>query len=388
VSLERDVALGGHLLTGGARSPHRSPPSRHLARCDSEMSLQSTSLLRLVIAIAIFCAMAVGNAADSFGQTSVWSGSASRGAMRYRGPLLSIEIGTQPAPPAWHYQRVPPTTAQSLRAQERYYYDLDRMHRYQTREERYASDFRDRYSTGDPFYHTYRGSYPRGSIEPVFPPSYPHYGRPVIAPETRMPSPPVAGLAYSRSDAGRRSVFADADVPDLLRAAANRLTASLSRMRDGKVWLDQLQPQRIVAAIDQAEFPGVLADLVSRYNGVVNSPRLVLVAEANGFRDTHQLLAQYVQLQSRFPGAEYSSPLESVYGVPEGAMEVDINHRSETRFKQRSEPAFEPSLELNRPEVSASASESTEPVSSVVPRSLPANIQWLPTPRGEPDRGQ
>jgi len=351
------------------------------------MSLPSTFRLRLVIAVAFFCALAVGDAAESHGQYSVWSGSASRGAVRYRGPLLSIEIGTQPETPPWHYQRVAPTTAQSIRAQERYYYDLDRMHRYQTREERYANDFRDRYSTGDAFYHSYRGTQTRGSIEPVFPPSYPHYGRPVITPET---SQPIAGLAYSRSDAGRRSVFADADVPDLLRAAANRLTTSLSRMRDGRVWLEQLQPQRIVAAIDQAEFPGVLVDLVAHYNGVANSPRLVLVAEANGFRDTHQLLAQYVQLQSRFPGTEYSTPLESVYGVPEETMDGQFDHRNESTLERRAKPVVDQSLELNRPELSgtASQSQSREPVSNVGPRSLPANMQWLPTPRGEPDRGQ
>ena len=39
------------------------------------------------------------------------------------------------------------------RERERYYHDLNRMHGYRTREQRYAEDFRDRYSSGDPFYY-------------------------------------------------------------------------------------------------------------------------------------------------------------------------------------------------------------------------------------------
>jgi hypothetical protein len=243
------------------------------------------------------------------------------------------------------------------------------MHRYQTREERYENDFRDRYSSGDPFYHNpyaYRGFGATVSPEPVFPPSYPHYGRSGVfpAPETQ----PVPGLAYSRTDAQRRRVHADADVADLLRAAANRLTQSLSRMRDGEVWLNQLQPQRIVLTIDRAEFPGSLIDLVQHYDAVANTPRLVLIAEANGFRDTHRLLAHYVRLQSRYPDAEFHSDIQSVETAP---MEYqDLEPRESIASPSSPSISSDQPVELNRPVLEAS--ETRAP-----------NVQWLPAPRGE-----
>lgn len=312
------------------------------------MSLPRIALLRLIIvAIVLGLSMSAAHAqvgAWGGGWNRGWSNGQSIGAVRYRGPLLSIEIGSQPAPP-WHYNRMPPGSDQALRDQGRFYHDLDRMHRYQTREERYENDFRDRYSSGDPFHHNphaYRGFGAAVSPEPVFPPSYPHYNRGGVfpAPETQ----PVPGLAYSRTDAQRRRVHADADVADLLRAASNRLTQSLSRMRDGEVWLDQLQPQRIVSTIDRADFPGSLIDLVQHYEAVANTPRLVLIAEANGFRDTHRLLAHYVRLQSRYPDAEFHSEIQSI--------------------------SSDRPVELNRPVVESS--ETTAP-----------NVQWLPVPRGE-----
>jgi len=338
------------------------------------MSLPRIAVLRLIV-IAIVLSVTVSAA---YAQVGAWGGGWSSGGrsgqsiggMRYRGPLLSIEIGAQPAPP-WHYNRMPPGTDPALRQQERFYHELDRMHRFQTREERYENDFRDRYSTGDPFYHNphaYRGYGANVSPEPVFPPSYPHYGRSGVfpAPETQ----PVPGLAYSRTDAQRRRVHADADVADLLRASANRLTLSLSRMRDGEVWLNQLQPQRIVSTIDRAEFPGSLIDLLQHYDAVANTPRLVLIAEANGFRDTHRLLAHYVRLQSRYPDADFHSEMQSIES-PQVEFQ-DLEPR-EIIVSPSSQPiSNDRPVELNRPVV--------EPSQSGQP-----NVQWLPTPRGERD---
>lgn len=294
----------------------------------------------------------VGAWSSGWGRSSAVGTSRAVGGISYRGPIMSIEIGT-PTPP-WHYNRMPPGASAdaALRQQERFYHELDRMHRYQTREDRYANDFHDRYSSGDPFYHpyfAYRGFTTPVSPEPVFPPGYPDYGRQrtLSAPQTE----PIPGLAYSRQDSQRRGVYADADVADLLRAAANRLTQSLSRMRDGKVWLEQLQPQRIVKAIDRADFPGSLADLLHQYDGVANTPRLVLIAEARGFRDTHQLLTQYVQLHSRFPDAEFHS--DSTNGESLSPIE---------------QPSWPDKLD--------------QPIILEPPVTTP-EVQWLPTPRGE-----
>jgi hypothetical protein len=253
---------------------------------------------------ALVCVFALD--VPSHAQWAQWEiGSGPWGGMRYRGPLLRFDIGGAVPPPAvgrppddfgfglpptppWHYRHDPPGAKGSLADQERFHYDLDRMHRYRTREERYADDFRDRYASGDPFYHADRN------------PAAATYQRAAAA---RIA--PVPGLSYGPHGSGQRSFVADAEVGDLLRPAANRLTSSLSRMRDGAVWMKQLQPDRIITAIDQAEFPGALSDLVELYEGVLANPRLVLIAQADGFRDTHRLLSQYVSLQSRFGTQAY-----------------------------------------------------------------------------------
>jgi len=332
------------------------------------MSLPKTAAFRLIIAAIILCITVSAAHAQVGAWGSSWSSNRAVGAVRYRGPLLSIEIGSASAPP-WHYNRMPPVPDSALRQQERFYHDLDLTHRYQTREERYANDFRDRYSTGDPFYYSYRGFGAAVSPEPVFPPSYPHYGRGTVfpVPETQ----PVPGLAYSRTDSQRRSVYADADVADLLRAAANRLMQSLSRMRDGDEWLNELQPQRIVSTIDRAEFPGSLTDLLSHYDAVANTPRLVLVAQANGFRDTHQLLAQYVRLQSRYPDADFHSEIQSVETMP---MEYQVSD--------------DQSVELNRPAIEINPPHSQNPPPTPGVRAVQPDVQWLPAPRGERESDQ
>lgn len=332
------------------------------------MPLPRIAVSRLIIVVIVLCITLSTADAQVGAWGGRWGSRQSIGGMRSGGSLLSIEIGSPPAPP-WHYNRMPPGSNQALRQQERFYHDLDRMHRYQTREERYENDFRNRYSTGDPFYHSAyarRGLATAVSPEPVFPPSYPHYGRSGVfpTPETQ----PVPGLAYSRSDSQRRGVHADADVADLLRAAANRLTQSLSRMHDGEVWLNQLQPQRIVSTIDRADFPGSLIDLIQHYDAIANTPRLVLIAQARGFRDTHQLLAHYVRLQSRYPDAEAD-------------------------YHELQVIADDQPVKLNRPEIERSEPQSQQAPLSPAPAtggvsSAQPDVQWLPAPRGERDSDQ
>src|SRR5690606_35533734 len=134
--------------------------------------------------------------------------------------------------PPWHYQNTPPHARQHRIDPGRLPHDLERMHAYRTREQRAADDFRDRYATGDP---------------------RPHVHRPAVAPWPARPlgevRPSVPGISYGPAGSQRRSFVADDEVADLLRPAAMRLLGSLSRKRDGAMWLKQLQPDRIIDAI-------------------------------------------------------------------------------------------------------------------------------------------
>jgi hypothetical protein len=332
--------------------------------------MSRSSLAAIGLCTGLICVFALDVTADA----QWWQiGSGPRGGMRYRGPLLSIDIGgaTPPAavhqPPAhhsyglvpapvppWHYRHDSPHAGQSVAEQERFYHQLDRTHRYRTREERYADDFRDRYASGDPFYHNpytaYSSTLGRAGFDQTA---------------------PVPGLSYGAAGGQGRSFVADAEVGDLLRPAAMRLINSLSRKRDGALWMKHLQPDRIVSAIDRAEFPGTLADLVEQYDGVTQNPRLVLIAEAEGFRDTHRLLSQYVLLQSRFATSDHP---EQEYEIFMGTGQSDP-HVGEVMINPYPSPGPQPS-ELNpAAQVPTTTQESaSEEV-----------IQYLPAPVGEPD---
>ncbi len=229
-------------------------------------------------------------------------------------PILVADPDTIELPPAgveaigpeppWHDHRVVPEKDPSVREQERQDYLLNRMLLYRTREHRYGDDFSDRYATGDMFYHMSRSRLvapqvvdpsawvpPRGSTPAASSPSFSHGGV-------------VPGMSFVPGDGRRRGHISDEELPEQLRAAANRLTSSLSRMTDGDVWLGELQPQRIVAAIDRGEDPAAFGDLIARYEAVARDRRLVLVARANGFEETHRWLIRYVSLPGPYPLGE------------------------------------------------------------------------------------
>jgi hypothetical protein len=249
--------------------------------------------------------------------------SAARGAFRYRGPILTVEVGPAYPVSPWaggydpgfdrsrygsafgaspydryrmsdaeffapnvydRYRGIQPTPAELDR--ERYYHDLDRMHRYQTREERYENDFRNAYTPSSAMVNRYRQPYVAGT--------------PAV-PWTPMPVP---GLSISRHESRYQGYVADEDVAVALRAAAMRLRSSLERKADGHIWIRHLQPDLIIDAIDRGDHPSSLTDLVVNYEGVADNPRLVLISESNGFKDVRRLLAQYVTLSSPYPNAE------------------------------------------------------------------------------------
>ncbi len=251
-------------------------------------------------------------------------------AFRYRGPLLSIELAPaygvhapapsaiDPLPPVYSsrygvmsdpwfgpspydaypapvfslqfpslfdtYRGVGPTAAELER--ERDYQTLDRMHRYQTREMRYESDFYNRYAS------------PSAMVQ--------RYSQPYVAgmPRSGIVPRSVPGTLQSRSGSRYEGYVADDQVARALRASANRLIRSLTAMADGHIWMRHLQPDRIIRVIDHNQSPAAVEDLVVNYLGVADTPRLALVAAAEGFADTSRLLQQFVTLPSVYPHAE------------------------------------------------------------------------------------
>ncbi len=307
---------------------------------------------------------------------------ASRGAFRYRGPVLSVEIGSPYSGSAGafnsspygssfrpsyfdqyrmddsafystpsvydRYRGVQPSQAELDR--ERFYHDLDRTHRYTTREERYANDFRDAYTPPAAMVDRYRYPCVAGTSIPVAP-------------------LPIPGLSIGRDESRYQGYVADDDVAVALRAAANRLQRSLSQKSDGYVWIRQLQPDRIVRAIDRAEHPGALSELVTSYEGIAESPRLVLISQAEGFQDVRRLLAQYVTLQSAYPSAETfeSSPWPQETIISDEAIGESVVERDH--------------VDLNPPSISI-PTELPPPSTSPAMQELPgdADFELLPAP--------
>lgn len=352
------------------------------------MLQQKKMAFRLTLSLATALAWGVSSWNSwAMAQVSAWDGATQpgpNGSVRYQGPFLGFELGASLTPP-WHYFRRPPAESAAAsepsanavaaaRAAERYYYDLDRMHRYQLREDRYAADYRDRYTSGDPLYHAYRGVRPTQPTDPTTPPPSLHRLPPAVYPDGAVP-----GVSLP-SGSQARSFHPDEAIPSLLRGACNRLLDSLSRMRDGKLWRDQLQPHRIIASIDHAEYPAALIDLVEVYEAVAHNPRLVLVARANGFAEVHQLLLQYVQLESRYPAA-ISVPGTAVY-------EGSTVYESGTVYGETISPGYETGpgsdrslAPLGETILTPLPSVDSAPPSLSVPRPLPDD--WIPTPYPE-----
>ncbi len=88
------------------------------------------------------------------------------------------------------------------------------------------------------------------------------------------------------------------NLPESLRAAANRLSISLSRRRDDRdIWLHYLAPGRIIAAIDQGQVNESMSELLRNYDGVVGNRQLGSIAQSDGFAATRELLRQWVSIK-------------------------------------------------------------------------------------------
>ncbi len=113
----------------------------------------------------------------------------------------------------------------------------------------------------------------------------------------------------------RPSVTSSRSLPDDLREAATRLARGLSRRRDdADVWLDYLRPDLIVDTIDQGGAPSELQTLFLNYEGLSGNSQLSDVWVVDGFRQTHQLLRQFLET------APEQTPAPS---VPSGTVRIE-----------------------------------------------------------------
>lgn len=181
-----------------------------------------------------------------------------------------------------------------------YYNRVYDSYRYGLRRDLYTAYPEYGYGTFDPFassldYPSYRP--PVARIEPFESQGYQAFGpyadNQAVVPSSRTfqsPSHPAAGIPA-------------ANLPQSLRAAANRLSISLSRRStDGDVWLEYLAPGRIIAAIDQTQSPDSMVELLRNYDGVTANHELRSIAAADGFELTRTLLRQWVDSrESRVP---------------------------------------------------------------------------------------
>jgi hypothetical protein len=128
-------------------------------------------------------------------------------------------------------------------------------------------------------------------------PGYPALPALPPAPVYPVPAYPNGGYVYPQPDgyqAARPST--SGAVRDRLLASAQLLKRNLSARRDdGGVWLNYLQPDRIIETIQRGESADSLRTLLGNYDGVVANPGLTSISRASGFRETHQLLKAFIE---------------------------------------------------------------------------------------------
>jgi hypothetical protein len=117
-------------------------------------------------------------------------------------------------------------------------------------------------------------------------------------------------------------------IPEAIRAAATRLSASLSRRQDdGEIWLNYLAPGRIIQAVDQGRSADAVQDLLRNYDGVVANPELRAIIALDGFARTRQLLRQWIDSQAAAPSEpiqEFEADNFLPQDDPNGAEDMNV----------------------------------------------------------------
>nr|WP_161501446.1 hypothetical protein [Rhodopirellula sp. SM50] len=182
--------------------------------------------------------------------------------------------------------------------------------RYQSYRPNYDSRYDSRYDSG------YRSPYQRGYSEPRS--SVPDYRSPAPAyrsPEYRSRVPNYGSSVPQYGSSGSYRPGSGGGIPDLttpiefslpaLRQAAETLYRTLAaRPDDGEVWLEYLQPERIIAATESGRLSASMNELHSRFLGVTKNPDLVVMTRVNGFQRTLQLLGIWIELEGDTSAAD------------------------------------------------------------------------------------
>ena len=139
-----------------------------------------------------------------------------------------------------------------------------------------------------PVYRYHPGYYVDGYTfaEPFYPPQ-PHY----VAPAYALPVNP----ASVNSDLRYGASISTASIDQQLRASAVQLQQNLAGRRDdGDIWINYLEPDRIIAVLDRGESPEQLRQLLNNYIGVTGNNSLSSIWTIGGFRETYRLLDRFI----------------------------------------------------------------------------------------------
>ena len=134
-------------------------------------------------------------------------------------------------------------------------------------------------------------------------------------PEYQSPLPHYGSSVPHYGSSGSYRPGSGGGIPDVtspiqfslpaLRQAAETLYRTLAaRPDDGDVWLQYLQPERIIAATETGQLSPSMIELHSRFLGVTKNPDLVVMTRINGFQRTLQLLGMWIELEGDTPVAD------------------------------------------------------------------------------------
>jgi hypothetical protein len=144
---------------------------------------------------------------------------------------------------------------------------------------------------------------------------------------------------------------------------ALRLAAALSDREEGQVWLEYLQPERLLMTDNPAE----LADLALRYRGVTANPDLAWVSRLDGFSETVGWLSQRLPLETEpVRPATFAKPSQAEN--PQGNSESNSQGNDSRIKSKKDEPTLAPAL----PEEE-----------NVVPKQEKSAIENLPAPAAD-----
>lgn len=189
--------------------------------------------------------------------------------------------------------------------------------RYQSYRPNYGSRYDSRYDLGyeSRYDSGYRSPYERGYSEPRS--SVPQYRSPEY--RSRVPNYGSSGSYRPGSGGGIPDLTSPIEfsLPALRQAAETLYRTLAARPDDGEVWLEYLQPERIIAATESGQLSASMNELHSRFLGVTKNPDLLVMTRINGFQRTLQLLGMWIELEGDASAADdFVEPSEDAETSP------------------------------------------------------------------------